>query len=199
VRRDDRCPRKLGFDRVFDTSFSADLTIIEEASELAQRVRNGASADADELLAGWIKVRRTILPGLHRQSLDVQEPQQMLGALSSRTTRSARGSPAARIFSVIDHAVHGKEVRAGRPEMAEDDVPDVDAVLTTRELARLIRMRGLEPDRPPARAADMPFGERSTAGKLFGASGGVMEAAIRTAHYCSPAGARGPQGQAVRA
>ena len=76
-----------------------------------------------------------------------------------------------------------KKFEAARPEMAHDGLPDIDAVLTTRELARLIRMRGLDLAQLPPDTADTPFGERTTAGKLFGASGGVMEAAIRTAHF----------------
>ncbi len=81
------------------------------------------------------------------------------------------------------HAVHGQEVRGGRPEMGRDGRPDIDAVLTTRELAELIRMHGLDLAGLAPEAPDTPFGERTSAGKIFGASGGVAEAALRTAHF----------------
>jgi iron only hydrogenase large subunit-like protein len=107
----------------------------------------------------------------------------MMGALIKSFYADRQGLDPRRVFSVSIMPCTAKKFECGRPEMNADGVPDVDAVLTTRELARLIRMRGINLNALVPDVADNPFGERSTAGKLFGASGGVMEAAVRTAHY----------------
>jgi NADH-quinone oxidoreductase subunit G/NADP-reducing hydrogenase subunit HndD len=107
----------------------------------------------------------------------------MMGAIVKGYFAEQQGIDPAKIFSVSIMPCTAKKFEAGRPELARGGLADVDAVLTTRELARLIRMRGLDLDKMPVEAADTPFGQRTTAGKLFGASGGVMEAAIRTAHW----------------
>ncbi len=176
--------RQLGFDRVFDTSFSADLTIMEEASELVHRVANGGKLPMmTSCSPGWIKYVEEFHPDFMENLSTCKSPQQMLGAIIKSYYAEREGIDPRKIFSVAIMPCTAKKFEAGRPEMIHDGVADVDAVLTTRELARLIRMRGiamqsLTPDMP-----DNPFGERSTAGKLFGATGGVMEAAVRTAHF----------------
>ncbi len=176
--------RRMGFDRVFDTSFTADLTIMEEASELAHRVANGGTLPMfTSCSPGWIKFVETFYPD-HMPNLSTcKSPQQMMGAIIKSYFAQKEGLDPAKIFSVSVMPCTAKKFECGRGEMGRDGVADVDAVLTTRELARMIQMRGLDlRDLEPSHA-DTPFGERTSAGKIFGASGGVMEAAIRTAHY----------------
>jgi iron-only hydrogenase group A len=176
--------RSLGFDRVFDTSFTADLTIMEEASELAQRIRNGGPLPMlTSCSPGWIKFVEQFYPDLLPNVSTCKSPQQMLGAvIKSYFAESKRIDPK-RIVSVSIMPCTAKKFEARRPEMLRDGMPDVDAVLTTRELAKLLRQRGIDMTALAPDSADTPFGYRSTAGKIFGASGGVMEAAVRTAHY----------------
>jgi NADH-quinone oxidoreductase subunit G/NADP-reducing hydrogenase subunit HndD len=176
--------RCIGFDRVFDTSFSADLTIMEEASELIQRIQTGGKLPMlTSCSPGWIRYVETFHPDFIDNLSTCKSPQQMMGAVIKSYFAEREGIAPSKIFSVSIMPCTAKKFEAARPEMARHGVPDVDAVLTTRELARLIRMRGvdlrlLKPEQP-----DTPFGERTTAGKIFGASGGVMEAAIRTAYH----------------
>jgi iron-only hydrogenase group A len=176
--------RRAGFHKVFDTSFSADLTIMEEASELVYRIKSGGKLPMfTSCSPGWIKFMETFYPDMLSHLSTCKSPQQMLGAVIKSYFAQREGIDPAKIVSVSIMPCTAKKFEAGRPEMTRDYVPDVDYVLTTREAARLLRMSGvgmlgIEPE-----PADTPFGERSTAGKIFGASGGVMEAAVRTAHY----------------
>jgi NADH-quinone oxidoreductase subunit G/NADP-reducing hydrogenase subunit HndD len=176
--------RRLGFDRVFDTSFTADLTIMEEASELVHRLKNGGKLPMmTSCSPGWIKFVETYYPDFMGNLSTCKSPQQMMGAIIKSYFAQREGIDPANIYSVSIMPCTAKKFEAGRPEMGRNGEADIDAVLTTRELARLIRMYGLDLRELPADTADTPFGERTTAGKLFGASGGVMEAAIRTAHW----------------
>jgi iron-only hydrogenase group A len=176
--------RRLGFDRVFDTSFTADLTIMEEASELAHRIRNGGTLPMmTSCSPGWIKFVETYYPDFIGNLSTCKSPQQMMGAIVKSYFAEKEGIDPARIYSVSVMPCTAKKFEAGRPELGVDGSADIDAVLTTRELARIIRMRGLNMLDMPPESADTPFGERSSAGKIFGASGGVMEAAVRTAYY----------------
>ncbi|MCK5328155.1 MAG: [FeFe] hydrogenase, group A [Candidatus Latescibacteria bacterium] len=176
--------RALGFDRVFDTSFSADLTIMEEASELAHRISTGGTLPMmTSCSPGWIKFVEQFYPDFLKNLSSCRSPQQMMGAVIKSYFAEREGLDPKKIFSVSIMPCTAKKFEAGRTEMSRDGVPDVDAVLTTRELARFIRMRGLDIRTLDPETADTPFGERTTAGKIFGATGGVMEAAIRTA-YC---------------
>lgn len=176
--------RRMGFDRVFDTSFSADLTIMEEGSELVSRLTNGGTLPMmTSCSPGWIKFVEQFYPELLDNLSSCKSPQQMMGAVIKSYFAKREGIDPAKIFSVSIMPCTAKKFEAARSEMANDTVADIDAVLTTREVIRMIRKRGLdlrdlEPD-----TADTPFGERTTAGKIFGASGGVMEAALRSAHY----------------
>lgn len=175
--------RRLGFDRVFETSFSADLTIMEEASELVHRIRNGGRLPMmTSCSPGWIKFIEQFYPEFVENLSTCKSPQQMLGAVIKTFFAEREGVDPRNIFSVAVMPCVAKKFEARRPEMARDGLWDIDAVITTRELARLIRMRGLELNSLEPDNADTPFGQRSGAGKLFGASGGVMEAAVRTAH-----------------
>ena len=176
--------RRLGFDRVFDTSFTADLTIMEEASELVHRIKNGGKLPMmTSCSPGWIKFVETHYPDFIDNLSTCKSPQQMMGAVIKSYFAKREGLDPANIFSVSVMPCTAKKFEAGRPEMGRDGMADIDAVLTTRELVQLIRMHGLDLQDLPAEGADTPFGERTTAGKLFGATGGVMEAALRTAHW----------------
>jgi len=176
--------RRIGFDRVFDTSFSADLTIMEEGSELVQRLQKGERLPMmTSCSPGWIKFVEQFYPDFLDNLSSCKSPQQMMGAVIKSMFAEREGVDPKNIFSVSVMPCTAKKFEAERPEMSRDGIADIDAVLTARELVRMIRMRGLnladlEPD-----TADTPFGERTTAGKIFGASGGVMEAALRSAHY----------------
>ena len=176
--------RCIGFDRVFDTSFSADLTIMEEASELIQRIQTGGKLPMlTSCSPGWIRYVETFHPDFIDNLSTCKSPQQMMGAVIKSYFAEREGIAPSKIYSVSIMPCTAKKFEAARPEMARHGVPDVDAVLTTRELARLIRMRGVDLRLLKPEQADTPFGERTTAGKIFGASGGVMEAAIRTAYH----------------
>jgi len=176
--------RQVGFDRVFDTSFSADLTIMEEASELAHRVANGGVLPMmTSCSPGWIKFVEQFYPDFIPNLSTCKSPQQMLGALIKSFYAGREGIDPRTIFSVSIMPCTAKKFEAERPEMTQNGIPDVDAVLTTREAAHMIRRQGLDINALTPETADTPFGERSTAGKLFGATGGVMEAAVRTAHF----------------
>ena len=177
--------RRLGFDRVFDTSFSADLTIMEEASELVHRVTTGGKLPMfTSCSPGWIKFVETFYPEFIGNLSTCKSPQQMLGAVIKSYFAQKQGIDPKRIFSVSVMPCTAKKFEAGRTEMLDHEgLADVDAVLTTRELARMIRLRGLDIKALEPEPADTPFGERSSAGKIFGATGGVMEAAVRTAYF----------------
>ncbi|MBN2012197.1 iron hydrogenase small subunit [candidate division KSB1 bacterium] len=176
--------RRLGFDRVFDTSFSADLTIMEEAAELVHRIKNdGVLPMFTSCSPGWIKFVEQFYPEFIPNLSTCKSPQEMLGAIVKSYFAEREGFDPKQIFSVSIMPCTAKKFEAERPEMGRHGIADLDAVLTTRELARIIKMRGLDLNDMQPQPTDTPFGERSSAGKLFGVSGGVMEAAIRTAHY----------------
>jgi iron-only hydrogenase group A len=177
--------RRLGFDRVYDTSFSADLTIMEEGTELVQRVTNkGVLPMFTSCSPGWIKFVEQFYPEFLPNLSTCKSPQQMLGAIIKSYVAQKENVDPTKIFSVSVMPCTAKKFEAQRPEMAGGHHgADIDAVLTTRELARLIRSGGIDMTALEPEHADSPLGERSSAGKLFGATGGVMEAAIRSAYY----------------
>jgi NADH-quinone oxidoreductase subunit G/NADP-reducing hydrogenase subunit HndD len=176
--------RKMGFKAVFDTAFSADLTIMEEASELAHRVKNGGVLPMfTSCSPGWIKFIETFYPDLLPHLSTCKSPQQMLGAMIKTYYAGKQRIAPAKIYSVSVMPCTAKKFEVTRPEMARGGLPDIDAVLTTREFAQMLRIYGIDIKALKPEETDLPFGDRSTAGKLFGASGGVMEAALRTAHF----------------
>ncbi|NMB74890.1 MAG: 2Fe-2S iron-sulfur cluster binding domain-containing protein [Myxococcales bacterium] len=176
--------RRVGFDRVFDTSFTADLTIMEEGSELVQRIQQGGVLPMlTSCSPGWIKFVEQFYPDFIPNLSTCKSPQQMMGALVKSFFAEREGRDPRSIVSVSIMPCTAKKFEAQRPEMNQNMVPDVDYVLTTRELADLFRLCGVDPAALEPEGADTPFGERSSAGKLFGASGGVMEAAIRSAYF----------------
>jgi iron-only hydrogenase group A len=192
--------RRLGFTWVFDTAFTADLTIMEEASELAHRLATGGVLPMmTSCSPGWVKFVEQFYPDLIPNLSTCKSPQQMLGAVVKTFLAARLGVDPDRLYSVAIMPCTAKKFEAGRPEMGREGRQDIDAVLTTREVAELIRMYGLDLATLPPDAADTPFGERTSAGKLFGASGGVAEAAIRTAHYLLTGSAPAqPKVQALR-
>lgn len=176
--------RRLGFDRVFDTGFAADLTVMEEASELVARIQGGGPLPMmTSCSPGWVKFVEEFYPEFIPNLSTCKSPQQMMGAVIKNYFAAQQGLEAPKVFSVAIMPCTAKKFECQRPEMREGGLADVDAVLTTRELARVLQMKGLDLAAMHPEGADTPFGERSTAGKLFGAAGGVMEAALRTAHW----------------
>jgi len=176
--------RRVGFDRVFDTSFAADLTIMEEGSELVHRVQNGGALPMfTSCSPGWVKFVEEFYPEFLPNVSTCRSPQQMMGAIIKSFFAEKEHLDPKRIVSVSIMPCTAKKFECERPEMGQDYVADVDYVLTTRELAELFRITGVNPAAIEPEAPDTPFGERSSAGKLFGASGGVMEAALRSAVF----------------
>ncbi len=176
--------RRLGFKRVFDTSFAADLTIMEEGSELVDRIKNGGKLPMfTSCSPGWIKFVEQFYPDMLENISTCKSPQQMMGALIKSFFAQRENLDPGKIVSVSVMPCTAKKFECERPEMAVNYIPDVDYVLTTRELAQLFRRYGLELGAMTPDTADTPFGERTSAGKIFGGSGGVMEAAIRSAYF----------------
>jgi NADH-quinone oxidoreductase subunit G/NADP-reducing hydrogenase subunit HndD len=176
--------RRMGFDRIFDTAFAADLTIMEEASELVHRISTGGPLPLlTSCSPGWVKFIEQFYPDFIPNVSTCKSPQQMMGAVIKSFYAERSGIDPRSIYSVSIMPCTAKKFEAQRPEMARHGVPDIDAVLTTRELVQMIRTSGLNLKSVEPEAADSPFGERSTAGKIFGVSGGVVEAAVRTAHH----------------
>lgn len=176
--------RRVGFDRVFDTSFTADLTIMEEGSELVQRIKTGGTLPMlTSCSPGWIKFLEEFYPDFIPNLSTCKSPQQMMGAVIKSFFAQREALDPSRIVSVSIMPCTAKKFECSRPEMTQAGVADVDYVLTTRELGALLRRCGVDLNALEPETADTPFGERSSAGKIFGASGGVMEAAVRSAHY----------------
>ena len=174
--------RQLGFNRVFDTAFSADLTIVEEASELLQRLRgDGPLPLITSCSPGWVKFAEHFYPQLLENLSSCKSPQQMFGALAKTYYAEKAGVDPADIVVVSIMPCTAKKFEASRKEMASSGFRDVDHVLTTRELGRMLRQAGISLDNMPEHSFDDPLGISTGAGTIFGASGGVIEAALRTA------------------
>lgn len=175
--------RRLGFDRVFDTNFTADLTIIEEGNELLHRVKTGGKLPMmTSCSPGWIKFMEHFYPELLPNLSTCKSPQQMFGALAKTYYAEFAGIDPKDIFVVSIMPCTAKKYESARPEMRSSGYRDVDVVLTTRELARMIKQAGLDFVNLPDADFDAPMGEYTGAGTIFGATGGVMEAAIRTVY-----------------
>jgi NADH-quinone oxidoreductase subunit G/NADP-reducing hydrogenase subunit HndD len=175
--------KRLGFDRVFDTDFTADLTVIEEGNELLERMRlGGALPMITSCSPGWIKFAEHFYPSLLPNLSTCKSPQQMFGALTKTYYAEQTHISADRIFSVSIMPCTAKKYEAARPEMNSSGFQDVDAVLTTRELGRMLKQAGIDLAGLPEEKYDDPFGLSTGAGVIFGASGGVMEAALRTVY-----------------
>ncbi|MFW5729580.1 MAG: NADH-dependent [FeFe] hydrogenase, group A6 [Spirochaetota bacterium] len=175
--------RAIGVDVVFDTNFSADLTIMEEGTELLNRVGEGGPLPLiTSCSPGWIKFGETYFPELLENVSTCKSPQQMMGAIIKTYFAETRGLDPAAITSVSIMPCTAKKFEANRPEMNSSGFRDVDYVLTTRELARMIREAGIEFERLKEEKADPVLSQYTGAATIFGATGGVMEAAVRTAY-----------------
>ncbi|SDE73933.1 NADH-dependent [FeFe] hydrogenase, group A6 [Sporomusa acidovorans] len=173
--------KRLGFDKVFDTNFSADLTIWEEGSELIDRLTNGGTLPMiTSCSPGWVNFIELKYPDLLDHLSTAKSPQQMFGALAKTYYAEKAGIDPKDIVSVSIMPCTAKKAEAARPEMNSSGYQDVDYVLTTRELARMIREAGITFANLPEAEFDAPLGVGSGAGMIFGATGGVMEAALRT-------------------
>jgi NADH-quinone oxidoreductase subunit G len=175
--------RRLGFDKVFDTNFAADLTIIEEGNELLKRVKEGGALPMiTSCSPGWIKFCEHFYPDLLDHLSTCKSPQQMFGALAKTYYAQLVGIDPKDIVVVSIMPCTAKKFEAARPEMNSSGYRDVDYVLTTRELARMIKEAGIDFNTLPDEDHDAPMGEYTGAGTIFGATGGVMEAALRTVY-----------------
>lgn len=176
--------RRLGFDRVFDTDFTADLTIMEEGHELLERLKTGGVLPMlTSCSPGWINFIEQYYPELLPHVSSCKSPQQMFGTLAKSYYADKMGIDPDDIFVVSIMPCTAKKFEAKRPEMSIDGVhPDVDAVLTTRELGRMLKQAGIDFDKLPEEKYDDPFGITTGAAVIFGASGGVAEAALRTVY-----------------
>ncbi|MEI7673935.1 MAG: NADH-dependent [FeFe] hydrogenase, group A6, partial [Deltaproteobacteria bacterium] len=175
--------RKLGFDKVFDTNFTADLTIIEEGNELLKRVKEGGKLPMiTSCSPGWIKFCEHFYPDLLDHLSTCKSPQQMFGALAKTYYAQLAGIDPKDIVSVSIMPCTAKKFESARPEMNASGYRDVDFVLTTRELARMIKEAGIDFLNLKEEDYDAPMGEYTGAATIFGATGGVMEAALRTVY-----------------
>lgn len=174
--------RRIGFDKVFDTDFSADLTILEEAHEFLERVKNGGVLPLiTSCSPGWIKYCEHYYPDQLEHLSSCKSPQQMFGAVAKTYYAEKMGIDPKDIVCVSVMPCTAKKFEIGRPGQSAAGVPDVDISITTRELARLVKRLGIDFTRLPDEGFDDPLGESTGAGVIFGATGGVMEAALRTA------------------
>lgn len=182
--------RMIGFDRVFDTNFSADLTIMEEGTELLMRLKKKL-VDKDDTVKlpqftscspGWIKYIEHFYPDYLDYLSTCKSPQQMFGAILKTFYADLHNIDPANIVTVALMPCSAKKFECNRPEMRASGYKDIDYGLTTREMAQMIKEAGLYLPELPKSNFDDPFGEASGAGLIFGATGGVMEAALRTVY-----------------
>ncbi len=176
--------RQMGFDKVFDTDFSADLTIMEEGHELLHRLQNGGVLPMTTSCSpGWIKFIEHFYPQLLPHVSSCKSPQQMFGALAKTYYAEKMGLKPEDVYVVSIMPCTAKKYEAGREEMSATNAgPDIDAVLTTREAAKMIREMGMDFTSLPDGQFDDPLGISTGAAVIFGATGGVMEAALRTVY-----------------
>lgn len=175
--------RRLGFDKVFDTDTGADLTIMEEGNELLDRIKNGGKLPMiTSCSPGWIKFCEHNFPDFLDNLSSCKSPHQMFGAVIKSYFAEKNNIDPKKIYVVSVMPCVAKKYENSRPEMENNGLRDVDAVITTRELAKMIKESGLLFDKLPDEMFDQPFGEASGAGHIFGATGGVMEAALRTVY-----------------
>ncbi len=174
--------KKLGFAGVYDTNLTADLTIMEEATELLERIKNGGKLPLiTSCSPGWVKYCEHYYPDMLENVSSCKSPQQMFGAVAKTWYAEKMGIDPKDIFVVSIMPCTAKKFEIGRDGQAAAGYPDTDVALTTRELARMIKRAGINFTELPDEEFDTPLGIGSGAGTIFGATGGVMEAALRTA------------------
>ena len=176
--------RNLGFDRVFDTDFTADLTIIEEGHELLHRVKTGGTLPMmTSCCPGWINYAEQHYPDMLGHLSTCKSPQQMFGSIAKTYYAQTEKIAPEDLFVVSVMPCTAKKYEAAREEMqVNENIPDVDAVLTTRELGKMVRQMGINFQELEDGEFDNPFGITTGAAAIFGATGGVMEAALRTVY-----------------
>lgn len=175
--------RKLGFDVVFDTNFGADLTILEEAHELVQRVTKGENLPLlTSCCPGWINFLEYQFPNLLNIPSSCKSPQQMTGTMIKTYYAEKMGLDPKNIVNVSVMPCIAKKYEANRPEHCTNGLRDVDYAITTRELAKMFKEAGIDFSHLDDEPFDNPMGESTGAADIFGASGGVLEAALRTAY-----------------
>ncbi len=175
--------RMLGFDKVCDTNFGADLTIMEEAAEFIHRLRDGGKLPIlTSCCPGWVRFIEQQFSDMLDVPSTCKSPQQMFGAIAKTYMAEKLGIDPAKIAVVAVMPCIAKKYEAGREEMTINGMPEVDLVITTRELSKMIREAGIHFVGLPDEDFDSPMGESTGAAVIFGASGGVLEAALRTAY-----------------
>ena len=181
--------RRLGFDHVFDTDFAADLTIMEEGTELLNRLGKHLAGDKDVKLPiltsccpAWVKFFEHQFPEMKDIPSTARSPQQMFGAIAKTYFADQLGIKREDLVVVSIMPCVAKKYECGRDEFKTNDNPDVDHALTTRELAALIKLSNIDFNALPNEDFDNPMGESTGAGVIFGTTGGVIEAAVRTAY-----------------
>ena len=177
--------KRLGFDKVYDTNFAADLTIMEEATELLSRIKNnGVLPMITSCSPGWVNYAEYYYGDQLDHLSTCKSPHQMQGAIIKSYFAEKQGIDPKDIFVVSIMPCTAKKFEKERPEMEVEGLRDVDAVLTTRELAKLIKRSGINFNKLPDEEFDQDImGEYTGAGVIFGTTGGVMEAALRTAYF----------------
>lgn len=179
---------RMGFRYVFDTTFSADLTIMEESAEFLTRFKTGELKNMPMFTSccpGWVRFLKSQFPQDVPYLSTAKSPQQMFGAIAKSYLASQLDIDPRRIYSISVMPCIAKKSECDLPTMQSAEYgKDVDLVLTTRELVRMLRAEQIIVEDLPAEAPDYPLGVGTGAGVIFGATGGVMEAALRTAHYC---------------
>ena len=176
--------RRLGFDKVFDTNFGADLTIMEEGTELIHRLndKNAVLPMITSCSPGWVTFCEKFYPEFIPNLSTCKSPHEMTGAMVKTYYAEKMGIDPASIVVVSVMPCTAKKYEAARPELANGEMKDVDYVLTVRELARMIKQAGIDFARLPDEKFDSVLGESTGAADIFGATGGVMEAALRTVY-----------------
>ena len=179
--------RRVGFDYVFDTNFSADLTIMEEGSEFLERLKNSETSKFPMFTSccpGWVRYVKAHYPEFVDNLSSAKSPQQMFGAVTKSYYAKLLNVDPSKIFCVSIMPCLAKKAECAYPSMVDDQGdPEVDVSLTTREVSRLIRSEQIIVKDLPEEELDMPLGIGSGAGNIFGATGGVMEAALRSAYF----------------
>ncbi len=179
--------RKMGFDYIFDTNFTADLTIMEEGSEFLERLKNKEGHTWPMFTSccpGWVRFVKSQYPDMVGQLSTAKSPQQMFGAITKSYYAELLDVDPSRIFNISIMPCTAKKYEAGVSVLNDAGAgQDVDVVLTTREIARMIRAEHITPEFLEEEEFDMPLGVGTGAAVIFGATGGVMEAALRSAYY----------------
>lgn len=176
--------RKIGFTHIFDTAFAADLAVMETVESIIQKLETGEGFPLiSSCCPAWVKYAEQFYPEVLPYISTCKSPQQMLGSIIKSYYAPQQNINPNTIYSVAIMPCLAKKFEAQREEMTHKAISDVDVVITTRELSRLIKLYGIDIHNIDPQTADIPFGTRSSAGKLFGTSGGTTEAILRTLHH----------------